>query len=261
MDLGLQGKTALVTGGSLGIGKATAGELAANGVNVAIVARDQQRLERAADELSSNTGGRVIAVPGDMSQLDQIERCFAEAKAQLGPIDILVNNAGSSPAGRLQDIADEDWIKSFNLKFMGYVRCARIALPDMRARQWGRIINITGMGGEMPSAGYVLGAYNAGLACLTTALAQDAAKDNIIVTAISPGAVDTPRWQTMLQQTATATGKTPEQVSAERSTGFSLGRPAKVIEIAGLAAYLCSEQAAYIAGAQISVNGATTKGV
>jgi 3-oxoacyl-[acyl-carrier protein] reductase len=196
-----------------------------------------------------------------MSQLEQIERCFAAAKEQLGPIDILINNAGSSPAGRLQDLADETWIKSFNLKFMGYVRCARLALPDMRAKQWGRIINITGMGGEMPSAGYMLGAYNAGLAHFTNALAQDAAKDNIIVAAISPGAVDTPRWQTMLQQTAKATGKTPEQVASERSSGFSLGRPAKVEEIAGLAAFLCSEQAAYIAGAQISVNGATTKGI
>jgi 3-oxoacyl-[acyl-carrier protein] reductase len=261
MDLGLDGKTAFVTGGSLGIGKAIATELAGNGVNVAIVARDQQRLERVAQELASNSKGKVVPVPGDMSQLEQIERCFAAAKEQLGPIDILINNAGSSPAGRLQDLADETWIKSFNLKFMGYVRCARLALPDMRAKQWGRIINITGMGGEMPSAGYMLGAYNAGLAHFTNALAQDAAKDNIIVAAISPGAVDTPRWQTMLQQTAKATGKTPEQVASERSSGFSLGRPAKVEEIAGLAAFLCSEQAAYIAGAQISVNGATTKGI
>ncbi|MEQ9639993.1 MAG: SDR family NAD(P)-dependent oxidoreductase [Alphaproteobacteria bacterium] len=261
MDLGLEGKVAFVTGGSLGIGKATAAELAGNGVNVAIVARDANRLARVADELSSNDGGKVIPIAGDMSRLDEIERCFAEAKSKLGTVDILINNAGSSPAGRLQDVADEDWVKSFNLKFMGYVRCARTALPDMRAQKWGRIINVTGMGGEMPSAGYMLGAYNAGLAHFTSALAQDAAKDNVIVSAISPGAVDTPRWQTMLQQTAKATGKTVDQVSAERSTGFSLGRPAKVLEIAGLAAYLCSEQAAYIAGAQISVNGATTKGV
>ena len=164
MDLGISGRTALITGGSLGIGKATAAELAAEGVNVAIVARDRIRLEDAAQELSSNTGGRVIGIAGDMGDASDIARAVDEASTALGGIDILVNNAGSSPAGRIEDLDDDIWMASFELKFMGYMRLSRAVLPAMRAQKWGRIVNIIGGGGHSPRPGYILGgAYNAAL--------------------------------------------------------------------------------------------------
>ena len=125
MDLDLTGKTALVTGASLGIGRAIAAELAANGVDVAICARTADRLEAAAKELTGNSGGRVVAVPGDMSKADDIGRVAAAAREALGSLDILINNAGSSPAGRLQDLDDETWQAAFELKFMGYIHHSR----------------------------------------------------------------------------------------------------------------------------------------
>jgi 3-oxoacyl-[acyl-carrier protein] reductase len=135
MDLGISGRRALITGGSLGIGKATAAGLAAEGVDVAIVARDRSRLEAAAQELSSNTGGRVIAIPGDMGNGEDIARAVDEAASVLGGIDILVNNAGSSPAGRIEDLDDETWMTSFELKFMGHMRLSRAVLPAMRVQK------------------------------------------------------------------------------------------------------------------------------
>jgi 3-oxoacyl-[acyl-carrier protein] reductase len=175
MDLGISGRRALVTGGSLGIGRATAAELASEGVDVAIVARDKTRLEASAQELSSNTagntGGRIIAIAGDMGNVDHIERVFKQASAALGSIDILVNNAGSSPAGRIEDLDDETWMAAFELKFMGYMRLSRAVLPAMRAQGWGRIVNIIGGGGHSPRPGYILGgAYNAALINFTRAL-------------------------------------------------------------------------------------------
>jgi 3-oxoacyl-[acyl-carrier protein] reductase len=121
MDYGIKGRTALVTGGSLGIGRSVALQLASQGVGVAITARNGARLAQVADELSQASGGRVVAVPADMSKKEDIERTVAATRAALGPIDILVNNAGSSPAGRIHDLSDETWQKSFDLKLMGAV--------------------------------------------------------------------------------------------------------------------------------------------
>ncbi len=132
-------------------------KLAAEGVDVAIVARDKARLDAAAQELSSNTvgntGGRVIGIAGDMGNADDISRVVDEASSALGGIDILVNNAGSSPAGRIEDLDDETWMASFELKFMGYMRLSRAVLPGMRAQKWGRIVNIIGGGGHSTAPG------------------------------------------------------------------------------------------------------------
>ncbi len=216
MDLRIDGRNALVTGGSLGIGRATAAELAANGVNVAIVARDAARLDAAASELSSNTGGRVVGIPGDMSNAVDIARVIDGAREALGGIDILVNNAGSSPAGRLQDLDDETWEAAFGLKFMGYMRCARAVVTEMRARNWGRIVNVIGGGGPNPNAGYILGgSFNAALLNFTRALAKDCAPDNVLVNGVNPGATDTPRWQTLVAQKSAFTG--PRRVDCRRA--------------------------------------------
>src|SRR4051812_37928405 len=131
MDLRIKGKTALVTGGSQGIGRATALELSRAGVRVAITARDAERLRQAAAEISRETGTTVFAVAGDMSKEADIDRVVSEARGALGQIDILVNNAGSSPAGNIHEVTDEKWRASFELKLMGYVRCARAVLPEM----------------------------------------------------------------------------------------------------------------------------------
>lgn len=262
MDLGITGRNALVTGGSLGIGRAVAAELAANGVNVAITARDPDRLSSVAQELVSNTGGRIVAIPGDMSKADDISRVIEEAGVALGDIDILVNNAGSSPAGRLQDLDDETWYAAFELKFMGYMRCARALAPGMRARKWGRIVNVIGAGGPNPNAGYILGgSFNAALLNFTRSLAKDCAPDNVLVNGVNPGPTETPRWQSLVEQNAKISGKSEAEISAQSIANVPLGRAAQPEEMADVVVFLCSERASHMAGALLNVDGASSGGL
>lgn len=262
MDLGISGRRALVTGGSLGIGRATAAELAAEGVDVAIVARDRDRLDAAAQELSSNTGGRIVAVPGDMGNVDDIARVVDEAAAALGGIDILVNNAGSSPAGRIEDLDDATWMAAFELKFMGYMRLSRAVLPAMRAQKWGRIVNIIGGGGHSPRPGYILGgAYNAALINFTRALGKSAAPDGVLVNGINPSSIDTPRWATLMEQRSKFEGRTPAEINAGIEANIPVGRLGTSEDIAGLVAFLCSERAEFLAAININADGGAAAGL
>jgi 3-oxoacyl-[acyl-carrier protein] reductase len=262
MELGIEGRHALVTGGSLGIGRQTAAGLAAAGVDVAIVARDAARLADVAGELDEANSGRVVAIPGDMSKPDDIERVIAGAREALGAIDILVNNAGSSPAGRIGDLEDDIWITAFGLKFMGYMRCARAVLPEMRSRRWGRVVNVIGRGGHNPSAGYILGgSFNAALLNFTRALAYDCAPDNITVNGVNPGATDTPRWQQLVAQKSAFTNMTQEAIQAESVADIPAGRIGRPEDIADMIVFLCSERASYVNGAFLNVDGASTDGL
>lgn len=262
MDLNLEGKRALVTGGSLGIGRAIAAELAANGVDVVITARDADRLHAVASEITGNRGGRVVGIPGDMGRAEDIDRVVAGTREALGSIDILVNNAGSSPAGRIDDFEDADWRAAFELKFMGYMRCARAVLGEMRARKWGRIINIIGRGGHNPAPGYVLGGpFNAALLNFTVALAKDCGRDNVLVNGVNPGATDTPRWHTLVQQQSRSSGKPPEEIMAKSYGDIPLGRLGRPEDVANLAVFLCSDRAGHITGALLNVDGASTEGL
>lgn len=262
MDLGISGRRALVTGGSLGIGRATAAELSAEGVDVAIVARDRDRLDAAAQELSSNSGGKVIAIPGDMGNADDIARVIDEASSALGGIDILVNNAGSSPAGRIEDLDDDTWMASFELKFMGYMRLSRAALPAMRAQKWGRIVNIIGGGGHSPRPGYILGgAYNAALINFTRALGKSAAPDGVLVNGINPSSIDTPRWASLMEQRSKFEGKSPEEINAGIEANIPVGRLGTSENIAGLVTFLCSERAEFLAAININADGGAASGL
>lgn len=259
MDIDLKGKSALVTGGSLGIGKATALYLAQHGANVAIVARDPKRLDEAARELQRNAGGKIAALPGDTSKAADIARVVAETDKQFGKIDILINNAGASPAGRIQDITDETWAYSFELKFMGYVRSARAVLPGMRQRKWGRIVNIIGRGGHQPSAGYVTGAFNAGLRHFTQAVAEEVGPDHITVNGINPGATDTPRLRTLHSQMAKFRGVAEADIAAEEIKRIPLGKVGTAEDIAAMALFLCSDHASFISGTLINIDGASSR--
>src|SRR5712692_11586860 len=149
MDLGLQGKHAIVTGGSLGIGKAIAWELAREGVDVAIVARTKEQLEATARVLAADTGRRILALAADVTSKAQVDAMVAQAAAQLGGLHILVNS-GSPPGGSanatgpIETVVDEDLIHDFNVKYVGALRCARAAMPHLKEQGWGRIINISG---------------------------------------------------------------------------------------------------------------------
>ena len=262
MELEIAGRHALVTGGSLGIGRQTAATLAAAGVDVAIVARDAARLADVAGELDQASDGRVVAIPGDMSKPADIERVIASTTETLGPIDILINNAGSSPAGRIQDFKDETWFAAFELKFMGYMRCARAVLPEMRARRWGRIVNVIGRGGHNPAAGYILGgSFNAALLNFTRSLAYDCAADNVTVNGVNPGATDTPRWKHLVEQKSAFTNMTREAIQAESVAEIPAGRIGRPENLADMITFLCSERASHVTGAFLNVDGGSTVGL
>jgi NADP-dependent 3-hydroxy acid dehydrogenase YdfG len=172
MDLQLTNKTALVTGGSAGIGKGIARFLAREGVDVAICARRPDALAAAADEIAKETGRKIVGIPADLTSDDDAKNFVAKAHEALGRIDIMVNNAGSSPGGVLEHLTEADWAQSLQLKFMGYVRCLRYVLPIMVAQGGGRVVNLIGNDGVKPSYWEIApGAANAAGQNLTVSLA------------------------------------------------------------------------------------------
>jgi 3-oxoacyl-[acyl-carrier protein] reductase len=176
MELGLTGKVAMVTGGSQGIGKATALALAREGVRVAICARGVEALRQAAAEIQAETGRTVLAVPADMTSLVDIQRFVATSVQELGGIDILVNNAVHSVPGTFLELPDEAWVQHITVKILGYVRCAREAIPHMIRRGGGRIINIGGMAAR--NVGHLTnsnGVTNASVANITKNLSDQVA--------------------------------------------------------------------------------------
>jgi 3-oxoacyl-[acyl-carrier protein] reductase len=260
MDLDLRGKTAVVTGASMGIGLAIARDLALEGVQVGLVARNKERLERAAADIHAAGGLPPAVLCGDMGSAEDIERVLNDAQRSLGPIDILVNNAGSSPSGRIHDTEDAVWMKSINLKLMGYVRCARKLVPDMRARRWGRVINIIGRSGHQPRAEYIAGgAVNAALLNFTKALADETAKDNVLVVGVNPGPIQTERWDSLVSQGARSLGKSEDAVQAAALASVPLGRIGTPEEVSALVAFLCSDRASFITGTLIDVDGGGTR--
>jgi 3-oxoacyl-[acyl-carrier protein] reductase len=261
MDILLTGRNALVTGGSLGIGRATALQLSMSGANVAITARDAGRLAKVADELSIESGRRVIAIAGDMSMAGDIEKVVSGTREALGDIDILVNNAGASPSGRIFELADEQWRSSFELKLMGYMRCARAVLPRMQERRWGRIINVSGRGGDIATPGYLLGAFNAAVMHFSRALAREAAPHQVLVNDVSPGGVNTARLQSIIDQKAKTTGRPRAEIEAEWFATVPLGRMADPSDIADLITFLCSDRARHISGSVINIDGGGMGGV
>jgi 3-oxoacyl-[acyl-carrier protein] reductase len=249
MDLGLKGKSALVLAASKGLGKASALALAREGVNVAIGARDRTQLEAAAKEI----GPRTLAVPVDVTQPDQIEAIFKATTAEFGRIDILVNNAGGPPFAPFEHFDDEQWHKALELNLMSAVRCTRLALPAMKAAQWGRIVNIVSLGVKSVLPNSVLStAGRLGIVGMSKLLADEVAPYGITVNNVASGIILTDRVrQTALKNT------TIEEL-AKTIPARRLGRPD---ELGALVAFLASEQAAYITGTTIPVDGGMVRSI
>jgi NAD(P)-dependent dehydrogenase (short-subunit alcohol dehydrogenase family) len=262
MDLGLKGKTALVTGGSKGIGRAVARALAAEGARVMICARNGDALKQAASGIERETGAEVLTVAADLSELEAVRRVAAEAISRLGRLDILVNNAGAIKGGDFLTTPDEEWLRGWSLKLLGYIRMAREVLPHMQKQGGGRIVNVVGAAARNPATTYMMGgAANAALINFTKALADLGAKSNVLVTAVSPGPVKTERWDSLLRQQAAAAGTDPEAFGRERAKEFPLGRIATSEEVADVVCFLASERASFLTGIAITVDGGITRGV
>ena len=262
MDLELTGKTALVTGASKGIGKAIARGLAREGARVAICARDSATLNLAAKEISDGTRGDVIGIAGDLSRADEVQRVAEDTVGRLGRLDILVNNAGAIRGGDFLEIPDEQWAGDWSLKLLGYVRMARAVFPQMQQQGGGRICNVVGAAGRNPTATYLPGGIaNAGLINFTKGLADAGAASRILVTAVSPAATRTERWDSLMAQQAAAAGKSVEAFRAEAEKGYPLGRIATPEDIADAVCFLVSARASFITGICITVDGGASRGV
>lgn len=242
MNLGLEGKVALITGASAGIGRATARELAAEGCRLVLAARTQDRLDAVAAELSVET--QTVAV--DLSQ-----RGAADMLAQRFPhVDILVNNAGAIPGGSLSEIGETEWRAAWDLKVFGYIAMCRAFYPLMKTRGHGVIINVVGIGGLLRDPRYICGATgNAGLTAFSQALGSESHRDGIRVIVINPGPVATERLTRLNQQMQGADG--PAAAFAQ----LPLGRAAHPEEIAAAIAFAASERSAYTSGAIINIDG------
>ena len=261
MDLGLRGKTCIVTGASKGIGAAIARAFVNEGVDVALLARHREPLERLAEELRS-LGGKAFVVTADLSTESGAASGIQQAAAQLGRIDILVNNAGSSPLGSFDKVSDQEWLETFALKPMGYVRTIRAALPFMRSQKKGRIVNVVGAGGRWAVAEYVMGCMNAAVLHLTKSLGELLAPEGITVTAINPGPTGpTERFDKVMAAWSTHLGMPEDEFRRKYERDLPLRRVANTTEVARMVVLMASDVTEYATGGALQADGASARGV
>jgi len=262
MDLGLTDKVALVTGASKGIGKAVALTLAAEGARVAVVARDAGALDKVVAECRDRSRKDAVAVAADLSGLEATERVVREVKERCGRIDILVNNAGAIRGGEFLKIPDAQWMGDWNLKLLGYIRMARAVLPIMQEQGGGRICNVVGAAGRNPAPNYLTGgAANAALINFTKGLADLGAPSKILVTAVSPAATKTERWDALIAAQAASSGRSAAELQKEAEANYKLGRIATSEDIADMVTFLVSARASFVTGICVTVDGGSTRGV
>ena len=254
MDCRMDGHTAIVTGGSMGLGRAIAHEYARSGANVAMVARRQDVLDEAKTEISAEANGKVEGFVCDMSDAAAIGSMFEAVTATLGPVDIIVNNAGSSQRGPFLEITDAMWQADLELKLFGAIRLTRLAFPGMIERCWGRVINVLNVGAKAPPAtgAPTVVSRAAGMA-LTKVLAGEGAPHNVLVNALLVGRIVSD--QIARRHAAADTNQSLEDYIAEAGEAIPIGRMGTAQEFANIATFLASDAGSYITGTAINVDG------
>ena len=262
MDLGLRDRVALVTGGSKGIGKASALALAREGAHVAICARGKELVDRVAAEIAAETERTILPIVADMNREEDAQRFVRSAVDHFGRLDILVNCAGNSPGGTLQNLEESQWMESLNLKFMGYVRTTKAAVGHMKERRWGRIINVIGNDGIKPIYFELTpGAANAAGINFTLAIAEELAPHGITVNAVNPGPVDTERWWGLVRTLAREMDISEAEAQERAVRSMPIGRLCTAEEVADVVVFLASERASFVTAASIAVDGAQRKAI
>ena len=260
MDLNLSGKVAFVTGGSKGIGRKVVTRLANEGCDVVITARGASDLAQAAKEISVETGRKIVAHAGDMSKSADVDRCVEAAIKEFGRIDVLVTCAGSSPGGLLEELTDEQWMQSLNLKFMGYVRTVRSVVPHMVAQGAGSIVLVVGNDGLKPSYWEMTaGAANAADLNFASSIADQYGPKGVRVNTVNPGPVDTDRWDGLEKAFARDMGVSQAEARRRAEASIPLGRITQPEEVAALVAFLASDIAGSVHGAHVPIDGAQRK--
>lgn len=258
MDLELTGKTAIVTGGSRGIGKATARELAREGVEIVIAARDRQALEATAAELAEETGRRILPLQVDTTSDESVRQMVRRAAEALGRIDILVNCAakagGQAPPPKLAEITEAAFFDDMNTKVLGYLRCAREVAPHMIRQGWGRIINVSGLAAR--STGATIGSMrNVAVAAMSKNLADELGPQGINVTTVHPGMTRTEKLSAVLEERAQAQGTTREELEQQLAARTTVRRMMDARDVAHVIVFLASPKSLAINGDAIAAGG------
>jgi NAD(P)-dependent dehydrogenase (short-subunit alcohol dehydrogenase family) len=258
VQISLEGRKALITGGSKGLGLAMATRFARSGADVAIVARRPEGLAEARGGIEAAAPGRrVVTIAADVSKAEDVQRAHDEAVRGLGQVDILVNNAGTSQTGKFEEITDAVWQADLDLKLFAAIRLARLALPAMKQRRWGRIVNVLNIGAKAPRAGGAPTVVTraAGMA-LTKVLAGEGAPHNVLVNALLVGIIVSDQW---VRRHAAQGANVPfDEFTGRMGANVPLGRMGTAEEFANVACFLASDAASYVTGTAINVDGGSS---
>jgi 3-oxoacyl-[acyl-carrier protein] reductase len=258
----LKGKVALIAGGSLGLGRAVALEMAREGAKVAICALDDPNLPEAAQIIKKQTGVDIFTIPADVSREEEAKKFVKKSIEHYGTVDILVNNAGGPPSMTFLEIDDNQWHQGFRLNLLSTIVMTREAVPVMKAKRWGRIINMTSIAVKQPIDGLILSnTVRSGVIGFAKSLSNELAPFNITVNSVCPGYTMTDRVRNLSQVVAQKQGTTPEAIIQKWASEIPMGRIGTPEEFAALVTFLASVQAGYITGAAIQIDGGWYKGV
>lgn len=258
----LEDRAAVVTGGSRGIGKAIGRALALQGADVALLARTSGDVCETADAIARETGRRATGIATDVTQLNEIQAGLGKAHSELGRLDILVACAGGGTVGGSLDVPDAAWEEQIRLKLLGYIRCAREAVPYMRQSGGGAIVLIGGGSAHDPSTRLAIASVmNAGLLAFTKTFADEVAQDRIRVVMVNPGLTETGLIDDMAQQIEHLRGVPAQQAAAEMRAPNPLGRVTLPADVANLVTFLVSDQAAMITGTSIDIDAGARRGL
>ncbi len=254
IEMRMDGRKALITGSSKGIGYASAANFMKAGADVAIVARRADVLEEARASLAREGRGKVVGIAGDVSKAEDCARIFATAEKELGRIDVLVNNAGTHQNGPFEAATDEIWQADFDLKLFAAVRLARAAFPKMKERKWGRIINVLNTGAKWPRFGSAPTSVTraAGMA-LTKVIANEGAPHNVLCNAVLVGLIQTDQW--VRGHARENKGRTMEEYLAEMAQRIPMARVGTAEEFANMVLFLASDAGSYVTGTAINIDG------
>lgn len=256
MDMSIADRVAIVAASSKGLGYAVAHGLAAEGCRVVVSARSEGGVRAAAERIAGETGAEVEPVVADVSVAADCERLVAQAADRFGGVDILVTNTGGPPAGRFEALGDDGWASGFDSTLMNVVRLVRAAVPHMRQKGWGRIVNVTSLSAKQPIEGLLLSnAFRAAVHGLSKTLSRELAGDGVLVNCVCPGMHATDRLTHLAEIRGREAGVSTEAALVKLAEAIPLGRLGRPEELAAAVVFLCSERASFITGQSIVVDG------